>query len=103
MLLLRVSSIVTDHQKTKKGRVSKSILERTTQNVRGALKINAWKNTLAVIDWFQEIEKKVECTFMLFDIVEFYTSISEDLLKQALEFAATYTAVTEKEEDIILH
>ena len=40
---------------------------------------------------------------MLSDIVEFYTSISEDLLKQALEFAATYTAVTEKEVDISLH
>ena len=40
---------------------------------------------------------------MLFDIVEFYPSISEDLLKQAQEFAATYTAVTEKEVDSILH
>ena len=40
---------------------------------------------------------------MLSDIVEFYVSISEDLLKQALEFAATYTAVTEKEVDICLH
>ena len=40
---------------------------------------------------------------MLFDIVEFYPSNSEDLLKQAPEFAATYTAVTEKEVDIIHH
>ena len=40
---------------------------------------------------------------MLSDIVEFYTSISEELLKQALEFAATYTAVAEKEVDISLH
>ena len=50
---------------------------------------------MAVIDWFQKIEKKEECTFMLFDIMEFYPSNSDD--------AATGTAVTEKEVDIILH
>ena len=60
-------------------------------------------NTSAVIDWFQKIEKKEECTFVLLDIVELYSSISEDLLKQAQEFAATYTAVTEKEVGTIRH
>ena len=34
--------------KSEMGRVSKSILERITQNVRGALEINAWKNTSAL-------------------------------------------------------
>ena len=40
---------------------------------------------------------------MLVDNVAFYPSISVDLPKHALEFAATYTTITEKEVDIILH
>ena len=50
--------------KSEMGRVSKSILGRITQNVRGELEISAWKNTSAVVDWFQKIEKKEECTYV---------------------------------------
>ena len=59
------------------------------------------ENMSVAIDWFREIEKEEECTFMLFDIVEFYPSISGDLPEQALQIATTYTDVTEKEVDII--
>lgn len=40
---------------------------------------------------------------MIFDIVEFYPSISEDLLKQALDYAKQHTTISEEDLDIIMH
>ena len=39
---------------------------------------------------------------MCFDVVDFYPSIRENLLKQALEFASPFTAISKKKE-ILLH
>ena len=38
----------------------------------------------------------------VFDVCEFYPSITEDLLKKALEFASQYDIITKQESDIIL-
>ena len=40
---------------------------------------------------------------MSFDIVEFYPSISEDLLHRAILFAKGYITITDEEVDIIQH
>ena len=40
---------------------------------------------------------------MQFDICELYPSISEELLKKALDFAKSKTNVSHKEIDIILY
>ena len=37
----------------------------------------------------------------LFDIVEFYPSISPKLLNQAIEFASAYTHISDMEKDIV--
>ena len=39
---------------------------------------------------------------MSFDIVDFYPSISEHLLKRALQFASQYTTISQQDRDIIL-
>ena len=85
------------------GRVSKSIMERIVQTVRSELNINSWKNTTAVIEWFRRLENKSTCSFICFDIAEFYPSISEDLLGQALTFATQYTDITQQDKEIVMH
>ena len=42
-------------------------------------------------------------TFVCFDIVEFYPSISQDLLNKALDFASAYDNITNDERNIIIH
>jgi hypothetical protein len=56
-----------------------------------------------VIDWFQRIDDKDTYTFTMFDIKDFYPSITESLLKEALDFAKRHTKVTKKEIDTIWH
>ena len=89
--------------KSEMGKASKRILDRISNDVRGKLNLNQWKNSNDVIEWFRSIPDKSNCTFVTFDIVEFYPSISEELLKRALDFAAGHTTVTEEERNIIFH
>ena len=65
--------------------------------------VNLWKNTAAVISWFNDIADKKLSSFLCFDVVEFYPSISESLLKQALAFASTVTSIEQRDIDIIMH
>ena len=57
--------------KNELGRISKVIIDKININVRNSLKINQWKNTINVIDWFNNIEDKKQCKFMIFDIRTF--------------------------------
>ena len=79
--------------KTELGLVSEQILEKVNKAVLKVVSVNQWKNTNTVINWFKNIKRKEACSFIKFDIVEFYPSISENLLMKAIEFAQTYAEI----------
>ena len=41
-------------------------------------------------------------SLITFDIVDFYQSISEDLLTKALEFTSKYDTITDEEKNMII-
>ena len=88
--------------KNEVGRISKVILDRINAALREKTKVNQWKSTGTVIDWFNGIRDKNSYTFTIFDIKDFYPSISETLLKEALEFAKKHTAVPKKDIDVVM-
>ena len=49
--------------------------------------MNQWTSTPQVLDWFDNIAEKENKTFLIFDVVDFYPSISEKLLKKTLTWA----------------
>ena len=49
------------------------------------------------------MEKKPSTAFICFDIVDFYPSISHDLLIKALHFASRKNTIKEQELDLIMH
>ena len=57
--------------KSQIGKVSKAILYMIICSVKEATKVNLWKNTQSVIDWFNGIEEKPSHTFVCFDVVDF--------------------------------
>ena len=83
------------------GKVSKVILDNINNNIRSATNVNQWKNSKSVIDWFQNIEGKPNNTFLSFDIVEFYPSITEDLLDRAIVWARSLITIPEEDISII--
>ena len=89
--------------KSEIGKISKQFLDRINTNIATKLRLNQWKNTKAVLSWFNSIHNKENYSFIAFDVVDFYPSISIDLLNAALEFASNYDNITENERHIILH
>jgi hypothetical protein len=70
--------------KSELGKVTKVILDSINDTIRTVTKVNQWKNSLSVIEWFKNIPNKSSHAFVSSDIVEFYPSISEELLDKAI-------------------
>ena len=56
-----------------------------------------------VINWFKNIQTKHSNFFIKFDIVDFYPSITQLILDNALRFAQKLTTISGNEISIIKH
>ena len=89
--------------KNEVGRISKVVLDKMNKTLCQKLKVNQWKNTTEVVEWFKAIKNKSSYKFCMFDIKDFYPSIKESLLLDALNFARKHTKIIKKDIDLILH
>ena len=89
--------------KSEIGIISKQILDNVNEEVRRLNKSLQWKNTSSVIAWFDSINEKRKCKFIKFDVVNFYPSITEELLLRSLMFAKSLTKISDQEIHIIQH
>ncbi|PFX16668.1 Fibropellin-1 [Stylophora pistillata] len=89
--------------KSELGKVSKQTLDKINKAVIDKTNVHQWKNTRATLDWFINIPNKDQQSFIAFDIVNFYPSISYKLLSDALSFAASYTDISAEDRRIIFH
>jgi hypothetical protein len=83
-------------------KISKFIVERVNKTIRSKTGLNQWTSTADVIKWFRKIEKKKSKKFIQIDVINFYPSISEELLKMAIEWAKQFIDISLDEEEIIL-
>ena len=87
--------------KNEVGRISKVILDNINKKLQASLGVNQWKSTQNVIKWFSSIQNKERYTFTVFDIKDFYPSIKESLLDEALQFASRHIRIPNKDMDIV--
>ena len=80
----KISCRLISPSKSDIGRISKQLLDKWNLKVISDTKVNQWKNSIPVIEWFNNIPNKDQQRFVVFDIESFYPSISEDLFNQAL-------------------
>ena len=85
------------------GRISKVVLDNINSKLAESLGVNQWKNSDNVIEWFKNIQNKSMYTFTVFDIKDFYPSITETLLEKAIHFARTRTPISSENIEIIHH
>jgi hypothetical protein len=83
--------------KTELGRVSKKMLDRINNEIRLKTHPNQWTNTADVIKWFGNLEDKNHLKFLVFDIVDFYPSISQELLNMCIKWAGKLTRIQDIE------
>ena len=89
--------------KNELGRISKIILYKINLVTREHFSFNQWKNTQNVIYCFNKIPNKKVHKCVVSEFKEFYPSIKEQLLKEALDFANSYINIPEKDKKIINH
>ena len=82
--------------KSEIGKISKSILENINRNLLKLLQVNQWRNSESVIKWVYSLENKSQRKFIQLDIAEFYPSISEEILDNAILFARQHINIPEK-------
>ena len=85
------------------GRITKAILDKINSSLVKQLKVNQWKNTQNVIEWFTKIEEKSNHKFKVFDVKDFYPSIKETLLIKPIKFAEKRVNITNEDKVIIKH
>ena len=88
--------------KTELGLVSKKCIEKIHSDVIKCTGLNQWKNSISVIEWFNSVADKSRAKFVKFDIVNFYPSISQDLLQKSINFAKNYSNISVETEEIIM-
>ena len=89
--------------KSEIGVVSSQLLKRINGDLRETLGVRQWKNSKDVLNFFTNIQQRQTHKFVQFDIVEFYPSISERLLSDALNFAKRHVDIPSREIEIIQH
>ena len=64
--------------------------------------LKQWQNTDSVINWFKNIQNKKNQKFIQFDVVNFYPSISAELLAAAIEWARDFTHISDQDKKIMM-
>ena len=99
----RPSFRLINPSKTDVGKISKDMLDEINSKLLASIRVNQWKNTKAVINWFDQIDNKSNSTFIQFDIVNFYPSITPELFNKAFEFASHYVEIPDYYKAVITH
>ena len=88
--------------KTKLGRISKCIIQNILNSVKKANHCNLWENSYETIEWFRGMKTESKATFIQFDIIDFYPSITKNLLIDSINYARKYIDITNEQYEIIL-
>ena len=84
------------------GKISQQILSKIVSTVRVKTGYKQWKNVYSVIEWFKNLKNKKNLSFIVFDVVNYYPSITLELLLKAINWAKQYTNISDEEIEIIL-
>ena len=90
----RIKNRLINPAKSNIGKASKKILDRVNTDIRTKTGARQWRSTQDVTSWFESLEEKKKLSFIKFDIVEFYPSISESTFKKALTLAKKHSTIS---------
>lgn len=83
------------------GRISKRILQKTNAQLRLIHRLNQWRCTGQVLEWFRNLQNKNDLYFLVLDICDFYPSINQALFENAINFARETVNIDENEYKIL--
>ena len=97
------TSCLINPTKPELGRVSKKLLSKVVAIVRKKSGLTQWKNTYELLAWYNNLPDKHKANFISFNICSFYPSITEELLRKAIDHAGKYVQISDEEKEILFH
>ena len=88
---------LTNPTKSNIGRVRKIILDRINKKNHESIQVRPVEKHGICDRVFKAIKTKKHHSFICFDIEEFYSSISQDLLNKVLDLASAYDIINDEE------
>ena len=83
--------------------ISKNPLDKINEILILNSNVNQWKNTATIVDMFKNVANKTQCSFIQFDVENFYPLILLNLSNEAIQYASTITKISDSDEVIIKH
>ena len=62
-----------------------------------------FNNTNNLLIWYNNLTDKQKLHFISHDICALYASITEELLRKAIEHASQYTDISDDEKEVLFH
>ena len=88
--------------KSEMGMISKQMLSKIITDVKTKSQLHQWKNSDSVIDWFSKLQNKQDLHFIQFDIMNFYGSITPELVNNALVYASQFVDISRDTRSTIM-
>ena len=89
--------------KNELGIINKSILDGINTSLQNLTRVNQWKHISEVIEWFKNIRNKQKPKFILFDIKDFYSTITKDLFTKCSKFSEEKVQISNDDRKIVYH
>ena len=84
------------------GRIAKKILSRILSDIKSKSNLQQMENVYSVIDWYKKLNNKKSLSFIIFDVVNYYPSITLELLEKAIRWARGFTNITDEEKNTLI-
>ena len=96
----KISCRLINPSKSSIKKISKVILDKINQQIQLITKVNQWKDTSSVIEWFNNFESRER--LFVFDTGSFYPSIRENLFIKTIHFAKQMTEISNEDISLIM-
>ena len=83
------------------GIITKVKLQSINNEIRMKTRLNQLQSSKDAIAWFSNLKYKRQRYFVIFDVEQFYPSISEEILKKTFKWARTIVPITKADENLI--
>ena len=100
MFPYKLSFRLINPSKSDIGTISKKLLDKINKILTLNTNVNQWKKTTTFIDWFKNVTNKKQCSFIQFDVENFYPSISLNLFNERIQYASK---ISDSDKAIIKH
>ena len=84
-------------------RISKLILDGINTSPGNLIKVNQWKDTSKVIQWYKNIRNRQNHNLILLDIKDFYPTITKGLLTKCLKLGEEKVQISDDDKKIKHH